>query len=693
MSVATTATGGALSPYEVRGELESLVERDLLGPRDGPTEELPPGEVPAERYLLGRLVPRSGGDPEDQPFAGGDDEPGADLVADPGLVDLEVAGAAEDLEEPEPQATVRAGWMAASAIGLSFSVPDSVDALSVSAEWGRYARVPSQVHETEQGRPRSVWRRTPVSGSWDVDLGAEGRLRAAAVGGQDGVELRATVRRRGRLRVVDVSLVNCQPRPDSYPDAARLYQASVTVTALDGSSAVFVGHNDPDLTDPPAISDSERLQLALLYRHRRRYGVGRYCAVDADVRDGEARAWRLRTTCFPAADVPLTVAADDAVMPGVVLDMARLGSQDLARDDLVRGLWPLAAAYRRWLDGRAASSRSDPEAQRYASAGEHLLEHASRIAERLDRAIDMLRDNPVAREAFRFANQAMALQRVRSELVRARLGDPSAAPGPLLDALDVPARRSWRPFQLAFVLLCLPGLTDPAHPDAHRGPLDSEVELLFFPTGGGKTESYLGLAAYAFAIRRLQGVVGQGSDARDGTDGVAVLMRYTLRLLTAQQFQRAASLLCACEVLRRERIASGDTRWGSVPFRIGLWVGSKVSPNTFEEAQRQVEEGGGPGGTAGGVLQLLACPWCGSRLTPADLRSDRARRRVLLYCSDPEGDCHFTPRESPGEGIPVLTVDEEVYRLTPALVIATVDKLAQLPRKAATATLFGLVDE
>jgi len=91
---------------------------------------------------------------------------------------------------------------------------------------------------------------------------------------------------------------------------------------------------------------------------------------------------------------------------------------------------------------------------------------------------------------------------------------------------------------------------------------------------GAVTEAYLGLAAYTFAIRRLQGVVGEGADARDGTRGVAVLMRYTLRLLTAQQFQRAAALVCACESLRRERIEAGDGRWGTLPFRVGLWVGA-----------------------------------------------------------------------------------------------------------------------
>ncbi len=695
---------GSTCSYDVRAELEELLERDLLGPWDGPDEELAPGDSPAERYLLGRLAPRgesvgtapaqaaSDGDADAAGDADGDGGALPGLMGDPDVEDLDVAGAAEEFDESEPVAAVRSARMTSSAIGLSFSVPLSVQRVKVTATWGRYWRGPSEFHETDQGRPRTVWRREHMQAEWTPEVGTPGESRLGGAGGQDGVELRAVARVRGRLRVVDVSLVNRQDQPAASPDTARLYQVRITVTAADGQSAVFVGHNDPELVDPPSAHDPEQLQLAMLYRRYRRYGYGRYCAVEADVRPGETRAWRLKTSCFPSADVPLTVPANAASMPGVILDMARLGSQDLARDDLVRGLRPLAAGYRSWLEGRRTQAASDREVALYHPAAEVKLGEASDVADRLDRAIDLLRDHPGAREAFRFANQAMALQRVRSELVRRRLGEPGLDPDRLLADLDVPDKRSWRPFQLAFVLLCLPGLTDPAHPDAHRGFQDGEVQLLFFPTGGGKTESYLGLCAYTFAIRRLQGVVGAEGSRLDGTDGVAVLMRYTLRLLTAQQFQRAAALMCACEVLRRERVASGDHRWGSVPFRVGLWVGSKVSPNTFEEAQRQIDEASGAA-SIGGALQLLACPWCGSPLTSADLRTDRERRRVVLYCSDPDGRCHFTPREAPGEGIPVVTVDEEIYRLTPSLVIATVDKLALLPWKAATATLFGLVDE
>jgi len=680
---APSGTGPATS-YEVRAELESLLERDLLGPWDGPEEELPPRSSPAERYLLGRLVPRDA--PVDDKTTN-DSGPGDD----PALVEREVSGDSDaDDTDVESEAAVRAGSMAASSIGLSFMVPDDVDAVLVEASWGRYERVSSEVHETEQGRPRTVWKRRPCGGRVEVPLDTEEPGSLVPDPEFEGVAVRYLARHRGRRRVVDVALVNGQPAATSTPDTARLYQVRLAVTALDGHRAIFAGLNDPELSDPPGGRDDELLHLELLHRRVRDFAHGRQCAVDAQVRDGEDRAWRLATTCFPAAEVPLVVPGS---VPGLVLDMSALGSPELARDGLVRGLRPLTAGYQAWLDAQEQRLAADPEVARYSPAGQEALVRAREVAARLDRAIDLLRDSGIARESFRFANQAMALQRVRSELVRARLADPSASVGAVLRRLDRPEYRSWRPFQLAFVLLCLPGLTDPAHPDARRGVDDAEVQLLFFPTGGGKTEAYLGLAAYTFAIRRLQGVIGDGADARDGTRGVAVLMRYTLRLLTGQQFQRAAALVCACESLRQERIEAGDGRWGTTPFRVGLWVGSKVTPNSYEEASRQVADGRQQDRLLGGPLQLAACPWCGSPLSGGrDLVTQDVRRRVLLYCSDPEGDCQFTQRRSPSEGLPVLTVDEEIYRLTPALVIATVDKLAQLPWRGATAPLFGMVD-
>jgi len=671
-----------------------MLERDLLGPWDGPTEELPPSTTPGERYLLGKLVPRRS--PGDEPVGGSeqaveddDVEDRPELVEGPGL-DLEPDDSAD---APTP-AAVRGRAMAASSLGLAFAVPPDVGAVTVAASWGRYERGPSQTQITPTGLPRTVWRRVPAGGVVEVPVTEDSAGSTSPDGNQELVEVRWRVRLRHGRRLVEVFLVNTQPVRADLPDRERLFQASLEVTGSPCGAAVFLGHNDPELPLVHNEKDDELRLLALQHRAQRLYATGRQCAVDADVREGEARAWRLRTTCFPEAEVNMVVAGDPSDAPGLVLDMARLGSPELGGDGLVRALRPMVEGYRHWIDVQAGRIHADSEVARFSDVAEPAIERARHVADRLERAVDLLRDDPRAREAFRFANQAMAGQRLRSELVRRRSAEPDAELRALLAELDTPATYRWRPFQLAFVLLCLPGLTDPAHPDARRGPLlEGEAQLLFFPTGGGKTEAYLGLTAYAIAIRRLQGNIGEGADARDGTDGVAVLMRYTLRLLTAQQFQRATALICACELLRQERVAAGDLRWGTTPVRIGLWVGVGVTPNTFEDALRQLEDATSTAGEGriGGLQQFACCPWCG---TPLDLgrdgHPDRLRRRIHLFCGDKDGRCPFSRARS-SEGIPAVVVDEEIYRLTPALLIGTVDKFAQLPWRSATAHLFGHV--
>lgn len=292
-----------------------------------------------------------------------------------------------------------------------------------------------------------------------------------------------------------------------------------------------------------------------------------------------------------------------------------------------------------------------------------------------------------AAEAFRFMNQAMWHQRVHSLIAEAvRRGQQ-----PDLEQIDVPANRRWRPFQLAFILLNIPALADLHHPDRNASPT-ALVDLLWFPTGGGKTEAYLGLTAFTLGIRRLQGVVA----GRSGMDGVAVLMRYTLRLLTLQQFQRATTLICACEMIRRDHPAT----WGTMPFRIGLWVGQRTTPNTTAQSDEALKREHGQYrrasavGGSGSPAQLTNCPWCGTPIQPekGHIRVEKVIGRTLTYCGDPLGDCPFSKRRADGEGLPVLVVDEDIYRRLPALLIATVDKFAQLPWNGATGMLFGQVD-
>ncbi|ESQ15972.1 MAG: hypothetical protein N838_07100 [Thiohalocapsa sp. PB-PSB1] len=331
----------------------------------------------------------------------------------------------------------------------------------------------------------------------------------------------------------------------------------------------------------------------------------------------------------------------------------------------------------------------------HAEAARLALADCERACTRIGEGVALLKTDPQALEAFQFANRAMWQQRVHTLLAEAtRRGQvpPSAT---RLTAIDQPSNRSWRLFQLAFILLNLPGCGDLSHPERDLDP-SATADLLWFPTGGGKTEAYLGLTAFVLGLRRLQGVVA----GRRGDVGVAVLMRYTLRLLTLQQFQRATALICACETIRREALARQDARWGVEPFRIGLWVGAKTTPNSTERAndaarQHRGQAKGAPSGMAS-PAQLTNCPWCGCEVDPGKhLKVETAqqgRGRTLLFCGDPLGQCAFSEAQAPGEGLPVVVVDQEIYHRPPALLIATVDKFAQLPWRGETQMLFGQVN-
>lgn len=298
--------------------------------------------------------------------------------------------------------------------------------------------------------------------------------------------------------------------------------------------------------------DPEVQRLNLQYRNRLEYAIGRTCSADWTVKKGSRRASAVWTTWLPVAETPQTQARD---VENALLSMDALAT---ATADQVRtGLGPLIAGYGEWLDTQEATAAELPNHLR-ETADLALLE-GRRALKRLQDGLAYVVADAEALRCFQFMNAVMRDQRIASQVAAMRASDPglSISDAQAKVAETGPKAASWRPFQLAFILMQLGALTDPSAPLRSAEHL-ARVELLFFPTGGGKTEAYLGLAAYTFAIRRRQGIVESADGPLDGRDGVAVLMRYTLRLLTAQQFQRATTLVCAAELVRQ----ADETTWG-----------------------------------------------------------------------------------------------------------------------------------
>ena len=337
---------------------------------------------------------------------------------------------------------------------------------------------------------------------------------------------------------------------------------------------------------------------------------------------------------------------------------------------LQAALTGLPAAYGDWIAEQAGSIPEIDGTSRQESA--HDLIRRMRTAQfRIAAGIDRLVTDARARLAFAAMNEAV------SKAARRRNAGPGGDPA----GVKAPA---WFPFQLAFILMNLDGLTDRTHDDREL------VDLLFFPTGGGKTEAYLGLAAYTIAHRRLAagGVLGAG---------VTVLMRYTLRLLTLDQLSRAAGVVCALELMRGEPawMEGGKHLLGDWPIEIGLWVGSSASPNRLggkgnsddTTAVVRVRRFKKDGREA--PAPIKACPWCSTpfgRESFSCAPNDLAPKNLEIRCVNL--DCDF----SGDRALPVLTVDEAIYRRLPAFLIATVDKFAGLPWLGEAGAFFGHMD-
>jgi hypothetical protein len=668
-----------ITPDAIRDELTEMVVNDLLGPAGGPEEELDQREDRVTgRYLVGMLAPKSTLVEAD----------GQDALATDDQDDSE-AGATDTSTTP-------ASTFFPNSIGLSLVVDHEAKAILIQTEWGRYRRVKSATQINKKtGAEALVWKREPFAGE-PLAIALTNGIFGPLLPRPDtdpAVIVQGKMRQTSRGWVVTVFFVNTQPEQERKKDEAWVFQPKVRV--LDASlpaHPIFVQRRDwqYDLTKMDAITREETETLEMLYRHQLEFAVGHGVSVHITLPESDAiRAQMLETEFVPRSEVeqqtPPTT-EDDANLAGVVLDMKELAQ--MPKVALLAGLRQMLSAYTDWLEKETAKLGNVSERLAdHQVAAQRALDRCQRVKTRIRDGIDLVENDPLAEESFRFANHAMWQQRVHSIYARKvrKKEFPEGAP---VDALDVPENRTWRLFQLAFILLNLPSITRFDHPDRSH-ETDAVADLLWFPTGGGKTEAYLGLTAYVLALRRLQKDV----EGRPGDHGIAVIMRYTLRLLTLQQFQRAAALLCACEFIRK----TDQAKWGTTPFRLGLWVGSKATPNTLKQAAESLRQGnmGGRPSAGGTPHQIVSCPWCGREIRSQHVKIYEPPNdigRCVIYCGDATGNCEFSEAKASKEGLPVMVVDEDIYRRPPSLLIATVDKFAQMPWKGETQDLFGQLD-
>lgn len=614
--------------YEARNIIADILRTDFIGPV---FEDEILTEFPVQYYIMGKLYPQGN--------TGGILDYARNPVLENGIESYDASISLSNQRNP-------------SSCGITFALKSGVTTIVLS---GTYAFYEPIVFENAQdygidvlkwkdseNHPKILWKRRGYSFEIEVDLPIVKVSNPISL--EAGIQLQIfthTVLKSGE-RIVTVVMLNTNISQSEEPeDKARLcaFQTGLRISGSD-KKAIFA---DTNLKSNISV-DEELLELEMLYSDVHCYAQGHGCSVTWDMSNTDP----LWIEISWMASYTLKQMMASKIENQSVLSMNYLATADPA--DVCLSLKTFAESYCHWIDEIREKCRELPEC--FKTEAERNVEKCYSAYHRIMNSIELLSDS-TAFQAFQLANEAMLMQRHQTLIKGKREYDAEKV--------------LWYPFQLAFVLHEISSFINPESKEREV------VDLLWFPTGGGKTEAYLGIAAFAIFIRRLRNLED---------DGVTVIMRYTLRLLTIQQFERTSMLICACELIRKKYKLGGKT------ISIGLWVGGDLTPNSLAKAHRSIvkqQRGAVVTEDESNPCQIQICPWCGNHITVHEYSVDQIGKRMIINCNNP--NCDFHNAEN---GLPLHIIDEAVYQHLPTFLVATVDKFAQIPLSEKPAAIFGI---
>ena len=597
--------------YKARDTLLDFIRRDAVGPVDADEILVEP---PLETYVCGVLWPKK--NHMTQRTADGGEEP--DTAMTDGSPEVETAEAISETSRYRP-----------SVMAMSFVFPGDVKQVKVRFGGAWYS------HHEEQGEHRTEHyysRHSLDTGIISVRL--EQGVCCYLLDNR--MALRVSFRRKNRdgscLWTISVENRQHFSRNEYENNSHAIFQCVLRIC----------GPFCPIDRLGGAVGGADRQAQDLLYRHIHQYAAGHGCSVQWDDVERVEEIWSDFLPCVPVSQMIASVPDSNNICFHMNV------WQDKTKQNAISDLRKYIFDYRRW--SKKLEATAEELNTQYHDAARNAVNNINLCADRLEDGLRILETNAKAWTAFVWTNEAMKLQSAKKRNQRAD-------------------QVSWYPFQLCYIVMCLPDLVD------SNNAWHNTVDLLWFPTGGGKTEAYLGVAAFAIFYRRLSEQAG----------GVSVLMRYTLRMLTAQQFERAAALICECEIIRRrENLPGGE-------ISIGMWVGGAVTPNhvisstddapSAKRALQELQEGEV---VSSSPVQISICPYCGK---PLDLNHSFhiVNNTFRVRCSSLECPFH--------DDLPLVTVDDDIYARRPTLLISTIDKFARLAWEKRSKALFGLDKE
>lgn len=426
-------------------------------------------------------------------------------------------------------------------------------------------------------------------------------------------------------------------------------------------------------------TDEDKM-LDYLYREKLAFGIGHNTACTWENAQSPNTPQWIKSTFLPEYDVKSQSSETDKIK-GEILNIKNLSVYNTNKEDIISHLNKVAEAYKNWIEDERKSANGN-------ELGLKNIAKCEQIYNRITKGIKLLSENENALRAFQLANTAIYLQMFQTaqHFSRKKEGFEVWERNEVLQhnfqdyaTLQFPSSRvpEWRPFQLAFILQCLTSFVDE---NSNEKEL---IDLLYFPTGGGKTEAYLAVSAFLIFWRRI--------NYSHSYHGVNIIIRYTLRLLSAQQFERASKMILACEFIRNNHKDLGDKQ-----ISIGFWVGAQTIPNSLKDAEtklKKTQEKLNKGENfVVNPFQLSNCQWCNTKIISKLKQDDKVFQighrvgKTQLHSHCLNEACHFSEKS---DGLPVVLIDENIYKKPPTILFATVDKFAMLAWKGEATTFFN----
>jgi hypothetical protein len=648
---------------EIREKLIEEIEADLIGPRVGETKEKRAYEILSRNKS-----------PEHEYFAG---------VLYPGNWEVESEEMIHELKDDDNENSssnvANDKLFKPSSFGLTCRLTPQTKEIKIIVTYGEYESLKNKKQVIRHHR-------TPRIEHFDIPIESITDKEKCFTNNPNFCVNYSIIRDENSI-ILDFYVINKTERDfkiRQVPLTDFIFQPKIILESVNGESS-FIDINDGFLRNHNPPSDKH---LDILFRNKVSFGKGHLCAVVWDEKNIKKRSInKINTSFIPQQRIDIIQPTECEKFESSLV-MNKIGScNDI--HELRELINPIINDYTDWIQKTENFIQHSQEFnEKENQILKKQLDEAKIVVQRMTDGLNLLESNQNAFDSFMFANKAIAWQQVHGKWVALNTEKdevtgktPIDNPEPILPNGKKP---TWRLFQIAFILMNLESIANP------KSKNREVVDLLWFPTGGGKTEAYLGLVAFVIAFRRLRGMDDDGEHGYESY-GTAVLMRYTLRLLTIQQFQRAATLMCACEELRLKN----KSKWGNMPFQVGLWVGTNVTPNKRKDADDVRRDMSNSRDHDLGQIKsnnpyiLINCPWCGKKLRYTDGKILGEPTQWRLYC--PRNACTFSNHVDtfPDVSIPVVLVDEDIYSRCPSLIISTVDKFAQIALKPEVRAIFG----